>query len=473
MQSDRRTFLGGLAATAGLSLASAQSSKPRPNIIYIHSHDTGRYIQPYGYPVPTPNLQRLAETGILFRHAFSAAPTCSPSRGALLTGQCPHSAGIYGLANRGFYLSDYKQHIIHTLRKAGYYSAIAGIQHVAPIAEDIGYDKVLRPAGFKLRPDMPPGAADYLFAKDVTPLALDFLNHVPKQPFWLTIGYGETHRRFHDPGPAEDPRFSMPPSPITDAPETRLDFAAFKASARVLDTAVGEVLRALAANGLEDNTLIISTTDHGIPFPEMKCNMTNHGTGVYMMFRGPGPFRGGKVVESMVSQIDIFPTLCDYLGIETPQWVQGKSLMPVLRGEAAEVDDQVFSEVNYHAAYEPQRSVRTKQWNYARRFDGRTQPVLVNCDDGPSKKYWIDHGWKDRPVALEQLYDLTFDPGERNNLAADPAHAAVLEDMRSRLDRWMRATNDPLLKGPVPAPHGSAYNSPNAVSAGQLLTKVP
>ena len=76
--------------------AEPSSQTKRPNILYIHSHDTGRYIQPYGYAVPTPNLQRLAEGGILFRRAFSAAPTCSPSRAGLLTGQCPHSSGMAG-----------------------------------------------------------------------------------------------------------------------------------------------------------------------------------------------------------------------------------------------------------------------------------------------------------------------------------------------------------------------------------------
>ena len=89
---------------------------PKPNILYIHSHDSGRYLQPYGYDIPTPNLQRLAEQGVLFRRAYCAAPTCSPSRAALLTGQSPHNAGMLGLANRHFILSDFRQHIIHTLR---------------------------------------------------------------------------------------------------------------------------------------------------------------------------------------------------------------------------------------------------------------------------------------------------------------------------------------------------------------------
>ena len=108
---------------------------PKPNILYIHSHDSGRYIQPYGYGIPTPHLQKIAERGILFRQACCAAPTCSPSRAALLTGQAAHSSGMMGLVNRGFALKDYKQHIIHTLKSVGYTSALAGIQHIVGAAE--------------------------------------------------------------------------------------------------------------------------------------------------------------------------------------------------------------------------------------------------------------------------------------------------------------------------------------------------
>ena len=102
-----------------------------PNILYIHSHDTGRYVQPYGHAISTPNIQRLAEQGILFRKAFCVAPTCSPSRAGLLTGQYAHCSGMLGLAHRGFSLNDYNQHIIHTLRKAGYYSVLIGEEHLS------------------------------------------------------------------------------------------------------------------------------------------------------------------------------------------------------------------------------------------------------------------------------------------------------------------------------------------------------
>src|SRR5580704_14219454 len=114
----RRTFLG----TAAAATSFAQTAPKRPNIIYIHSHDTGRYLEPYGHAVPAPNLQRLATQGVLFRQAFNAGPTCSPSRASLLTGMCPHSNGMFGLAHRGFVLNDYAPHMLRSRWPAGYYS---------------------------------------------------------------------------------------------------------------------------------------------------------------------------------------------------------------------------------------------------------------------------------------------------------------------------------------------------------------
>src|SRR5690349_466683 len=159
-------------------MPSAKRSLPldRPNIIYIHSHDTGRYVQPYGHAVPAPNLQRLAEEGVLFRQAFSAAPTCSPSRAALLTGQAAHSSGMRGLAHRGFGLFDYQQHLVHTLRAAGYHSSLIGMQHVATDPASIGYDDVL-----ERRSD----------AEFVVPRALEFLGNPPSEPFFASIGFSE------------------------------------------------------------------------------------------------------------------------------------------------------------------------------------------------------------------------------------------------------------------------------------------
>lgn len=421
----------------------------RPNLIYLHSHDTGRYVQPYGHAIPTPNLQRLAEEGILFRQAFCAGPTCSPSRAALLTGQSPHSSGMIGLAHRGFRLKDYGQHLVHTLRQAGYQSALIGTQHVARDAKTIGYDEIVDPGGSG--PERAAGAAEWLGSS-------------PAQPFFAAIGFSETHREFRPPGPEEDWRYCLPPAPLPDTPETRRDMAAYKASARVLDGAIGQVLEAVEANGLAENTLVICTTDHGIAFPGMKCNLTDHGIGVMLIIRGPGGFRGGRACDAMVSQVDIFPTICELLDLEPPAWLEGKSIMPVVGGEAEEINEAIFAEVTYHAAYEPMRAVRTRRWKYIRRFDDRRGPVLPNCDDSPSKDVWLQHGWRDRPVAAEQLYDLVFDPNESHNLAGDASARAVLDEMGERLAEWMSATEDPLLDGPVPAPADAQVNDPDGLS---------
>ena len=442
--------------------AAVKPSKPaarRPNILYIHSHDTGRYIRPYGHAVATPNLQRLAEQGILFRQAFSAAPTCSPSRASLLTGACPHTNGMLGLAHRGFSLNDYKQHILHTLRGADYTSALIGLQHIARDPGIIGYDKVRTIPGNHV--------------EQVAPAAVEFLNSAPRQPFFLTVGFFETHREYRKPGPEDDWRYTLPPAPIPDTAQTRQDMAAFKATARKLDWGMGEVFKALEANGLAESTLVIATTDHGISFPDMKCNLTDHGIGVSLIMRGPSGFMGGKVCDALVSQLDLFPTICELLEIDRPAWLQGKSIVPVIRDQVKEINEEVFAEVNYHAAYEPKRCVRRKRWKYVRHYGDRNRPVLPNCDDGLSKSLWLEYDWRHRAVAREELFDLIFDPNETRNVVGDTSLRSVADEMRGRLDRWMHATNDPLLRGLVKAPSGAQVNEPDGISPHEPTQLVP
>jgi arylsulfatase A-like enzyme len=367
---------------------------------------------------------------------------------------------MLGLAHRGFSLNDYNKHLVHTLRGAGYHSVLAGIQHVAAKDETVGYDQLLKPKTKS--------------AVDVTPGAVEFLNGRPKEPFFLDVGFFETHREYQKPTAADDPRYLQPPVPIPDTPETRLDIAGYHASARVLDTGVGRVLSALERNGLAGRTLVISTTDHGVAFPLMKCNLEDFGWGVSLILRGPGVFSGGKVSDALVSQIDLYPTLCEVLGIERPGWLEGKSLMPLLRGEQTEINEQVFAEVNYHAAYEPKRAVRTKRWKYIRRYGDRATPVLPNCDDGLSKSLWLEYGWKRRQLPRESLYDLIFDPTEHHNLSGEASAAETLAEMRGRLDGWMKKTNDPLLAGGVVvAPHGARVNDPNGISPQEPTIVLP
>jgi N-sulfoglucosamine sulfohydrolase len=140
---------------------------------------------------------------------------------------------------------------------------------------------------------------------------------------------------------------------------TRRDMASFKASARSLDQGVGTVLEALEETGLVDNTLVIMTTDHGLAFPGAKATLFDRGVGVLLLMRGPGGFERGRVFDAIVSHLDILPTICDVAEIDPPDWLEGLSLLPLVRGEQDELHQEIFSEVTYHAAYEPQRAVRT------------------------------------------------------------------------------------------------------------------
>jgi N-sulfoglucosamine sulfohydrolase len=428
----------------------------RPNILYIHSHDTGRYVQPYGFQVPTPNIQMLADQGVLFREAFCAAPTCSGSRASLLTGQYCHNNGMMGLAHRGWTLNDYGKHWVHTLREAGYRSVLIGEQHISTDPRVIGFDRVVE--------------VDSHRAEAVAPTTIETLHQQPEGPWFLSVGFFETHRSFFAPTSVRDTLYSLPPTGLPDVPATRRDMAAFKASARSLDQGIGAVLHALHDLDLTDNTLVLCTTDHGVAFPNAKATLYDRGTGVMMLARGPGGFTGGKVLDAMVSHLDVYPTICELAGIGPPSWLQGKSLMPIVRGETDRVHDAVFAEITYHAAYEPQRSARTERWKYIRRFHDYPHPVLANCDDSASKDLWVEHGWGERLVPEEQLYDLLFDPDEGTNLAGDPSRDGVLIEMRERLQTWMRETKDPLLDGPVLPPEGAMINEPNQLSPDDPLT---
>jgi arylsulfatase A-like enzyme len=434
----------------------------RPNIVYIHSHDTGRYVQPYGYPVATPAYQRLAEEGVVFRQAFSAAPTCSPSRAALLTGQSPHSSGMLGLAHRGFGLHEPSQHLASTLRDHGYRTVLAGTQHVLPPDGDpaqIGYAEDRIPAD---------GSSD-AYARAAVQVLEEHASH-GHTPLFLDIGFSDTHRPFPVANP-ETARYVRPPAPFPDTPEIRLDFAAYLASLERLDRAVGTVLDALGRTGLAASTLVVCTTDHGLAFPSMKCNLTDHGLGVLLIMRGPAGFGGGQVNDALVSHTDIFPTICDVADIEPPSWLQGHSLMPLIRGEATAIREEVFGDVTYHAAYDPQRSIRTQRWTLIVRHGNRERVVLPNIDDSPTRSYLLDHGWDQRPVDAIQLYDNLFDPGQVKNLVTEPSHAAIVAELHHRLHEWMVRTNDPLLDGTVRLPPGGIATDVDASSAESGISR--
>ncbi len=421
-------------------------SQTQPNILYLHCHDAGRLIEPFGYGLKTPHLRALAEEGVFFRRAYCANPTCSPSRACLLTGSYAHSNGMLGLAHRGWRMNDYGQHLVQYLGAAGYHTALSGIQHVAkaPTADpaEIGYDEMLTPDGHDLH--------------RTTDAACQFIERsAGDKPWYMEVGYFPPHRTATADGrsgfPTEsewpDSRFVQPAPGLPDNETTRRDMAEYMASMADTDAAMGTVLSALRRAGSYDNTLIVCTTDHGIAFPHHKCRLRDSGIGVFLILKMPGDEAAGTTIDAMVSQIDVYPTICEMLQLPIPEWVQGVSLLGLVRGEVDSVRDTVFAEVNCHAAYEPMRAVRTERWKYIRNFAPADHPILPNCDDSISKQYLLQGGWGKCPVVSEELYDLLLDPGEVANRADDAGCAAELAAMRGLIDAWMAETDDPLLQG--------------------------
>lgn len=425
------------------------------NILYLHTHDSGRYIEPYGYHVSTPNLTSLAREGVLFRNAYSAAPTCSPSRAALLSGMSPHSAGMLGLAHRGFSMSDYDRHLVRYLNQNGYETILCGVQHEAADANDIGYHQVLGTSHNKDSVQRDHENAE---------MVAKYIAEYEGDSFFLSFGMQNTHRVFPNVNSEINPNYVMPPSPLPDSPEVRADFAAYMSSIRVVDECVGVVLDALRTSERDKDTLVIFTTDHGIAFPNMKCNLTDSGIGVSLILKFPENRWSGKTLDSLVSQIDVFPTLCNLIDLPIPEWVEGRSLIPLLEGTTDCVRDHLFAEVTYHAAYEPMRCIRTKRYKFIKMFDNHNSYVPANIDDGMTKDFLVEQGFLNRTRDKDMLFDLYLDPTERNNLITDATYDEIRNDLSLKLEKWMRETNDPLLNGRVKMPQNARINTVHCLS---------
>ena len=187
-----------------------------------------------------------------------------------------------------------------------------------------------------------------------------------------------------------------------------------------------------------------------------------------MILRGPAGSPAARSIDALVSHLDVYPTICELAGIEEPAWLEGTSLMPLVRGERAQVHDEIFTEMTYHAAYQPQRAIRTERWKYIRRFDDEPRPVLANCDDSASKDLLVEHGWARRtlrprgalrPRLRSRTRAATWRPSRRTR--------PVLAELRRRLEAWMAERGDPLLDGPVPPPPGAEINDPDQISPAQ------
>ncbi|MHB1152671.1 MAG: sulfatase family protein [Eubacteriales bacterium] len=423
------------------------------NVVYIHTHDTGRYIQSYGYNIPTPNLIKMTKDGTLFRNAFCAGPTCSPSRTALLTGMAPHCSDMFGLAHLGFSLSTPEKHIASFLNENGYETVLSGIQHEFGAKDILPYKKVI---SIPRRDYVDIHTGDILNAQS----AANYINNNNGKKFFLSFGMFNTHRPFPKIENDIESCNVLPPFTVPNTKETREDMADFIESVKIADECVGIILNAIKESNIENDTVVFFTTDHGIPFPQMKCYLYDPGIAVSLIMMCPNNKQAGKSVDALISHIDIFPTLCDYLQLNKPDWLQGKSIKPILDNISDEINDEIFSEVTYHVAYEPMRCIRTKRYKLIKYFDDYEKYIPCNTDNSAGKDILNECGYFNGKREKEMMFDLYSDPVERINVVNSEKYFEIYNELSNKLKQWMLNTNDPLLKGKIQPPKGARYMKP-------------
>jgi N-sulfoglucosamine sulfohydrolase len=450
----RRDFLRAVAIAP--SIVMGRTVETRPNVLLLHCHDLGRFLHCYGIKtVQTPNLDRLAEEGVLLENCFCAAPQCCPSRSSMFTGRYPQSNGVMGQTMEPFAWDLYKdeKHLGQILKAAGYSTAGVGVLHETRSG----------PARIGLDDYSPKARAQAAAAEAI--LRLERLARSPEKPFYMQVGFVEPHRL---PGakPADDWRFTdlyVPPDDslgvtvppyLRDTPGTRTEIAELQGAVRHADQHMGRILRALEDLGLESHTLVIFTTDHGIAMPRAKCSVYEPGLQVASIWRLPSRqgWHGGIRKREMISNIDYVPTILKALDLAPPANVQGQSFAPLLDGGAYTPRQVIFGEMTYHIYYDPVRSIRTE-----------THKLIVNFSSALS---FMDpsQSWRPRSdtvvpanpaVAYHaplELYDLRDDPGEARNLVGLPAYAAVLGDLQAQLAKHLKDIGDPILDGAVADP---------------------
>ncbi len=419
----------------------------KPNIVVFITHDQGQYLGCYDSEqtpngLNTPNLDGIAEKGVQFTNYFCTAPQCSPSRGCMQTSLYPHQNGLMGLVNLGWTLPAENKTLAMYLKEQGYTTHLLGLQHESLDAKTLGYDTVSkRGPEFKYSG----GRMEKKYMKF-------FAEHKDNdKPFFVNIGTIEVHRPYKAwSQPVDTERVKIPPY-LPDEEEVRGDFADFYGNIEIVDETIGKLIKCLEETRLMDNTVFIYTTDHGVAAPRAKCTLYDPGLKIVLLMYHPSMeiFKGGKRVESLLSNVDFLPTLIDLAGGKPPEKVEGKSFLPILSGEEEEIRSEIYAEKTYHEIYDPMRGIRTKKYKYLRNFEERDELYQIPKDMmmDPIGKLMDERN--NEPRAMEELYDLEHDPDEMDNLVDDPQYSEILEEMRTKLRAWMERTEDPLLEGKV------------------------
>jgi N-sulfoglucosamine sulfohydrolase len=444
-------FLLSLIATT----LSAAEPPARPNILYCLADDWGwPHAGAYGdRVVKTPNFDRIAREGALFTHAFSASPSCTPSRAAMLTGQAPHRLREGG----NLWGSLPKEFPVYTdlLQKEGYFVGLTR--------------KGWGPGDYE-----PGGYAENPAGKTFNNFQ-GFFNKVPKgKPFCYWFGSHDPHREYVKGSGAKAGLKAADvqvPSYFPDTPEVRNDILDYYFAVQRFDRELGDILQLLEHAGQLENTLIVVTGDNGMPFPRCKANLYDGGTRQPLAVRWPARAKGGRTLDDFINLTDLAPTFLEAAGLKPPAQMTGRSFLGLLTGaEQPGARDTVFVERERHANVRkgdvgyPARAIRTKDflfiWNLRPDRWPAGDPEMWkavgafgDCDNGPTKTEILKNpGSKLFSLAFgkrpeEELYDLKLDPSQMQNVAADAKYATAKKEMHNRLEKWMTDTKDPRLGG--------------------------
>lgn len=276
-------------------------------------------------------------------------------------------------------------------------------------------------------------------------------------PFFLMVSFDKPHRPFTDIWPnLQNPQDVIVPGYLEDAPEVRDEMARFYGEVSRMDIAVGQVLDALWECGLDENTLVIFTSDHGIGMPLAKGTLYDPGLKIPLIVCWNGRVQGGQRCNALTSNVDLLPTILEVIGERerVSEVLDGRSLWPFIEQGEDVGHEHVFAEQTWHDFYEPMRAIRTKQYKLIRNFEpGTGLQIAADILHTPSVRVMCEklRNW---PRPEIELYDLEQDPWERNNLAGNPDTMAVEKALLHQLNDWLSRTDDPILDGVVPAPCG-------------------
>lgn len=465
-------------------LISCETSPKNPNILLIITDDQSwENVGCYGEEaVQTPFMDKLAAEGIRFENAYCACPSCSPSRASILTGQDAFRLQEGGVLT-GFIRKEYDL-FPHILEENGYVVGYTG-KGYWPFTKDAP-EGVNEPIGKRYemhRHDKVPAG---ISSRDYSANFEQFIkDNQDQSPFFFWLGLGEPHRPY-DTGRGLsngiDTSLIRIPAFMPDVPVAKMDMADYLAELKWADDVLGEILEVLKANGLKENTVIIFTSDNGMPFPRSKATLYNHGVRMPLVIAWDRKIKGMNVVKDPVSLIDLAPTILELAHVNIPDQMTGKSMASLLTsgksGSYAERREFVVSSFEKHTHCRPdelgfpRRAIHTQEWTYILNYEPDRYPmgnfeiripnwdILGETDPGPLKEFYIQHRMDPEfqayyqlafgKVEKEELFNNVKDPDMVHNLAQNPDYQEVKKRLHDMLEDYLVQTKDPRSKGNSP-----------------------